>query len=157
MRLATPILLGGAGLAPLALIGRPLKAGSAPEQSSMPALYMLHCAGCHRMDGASLPAKGIPDLRVSGRYAGSVDGRQYLVQVPGVSQSRLDDRTATALLNWTLVRFSDHCLPANFKPFSVAEVRRWRGNPASDASRRQAKLNSESAVCHPADLRDHAL
>jgi len=110
----------------------------------LPQLYILHCSGCHRRDGASLPSRGIPDLRLSGLYADTAEGRQYLVQVPGVSQSRLDNAAAAELLTWALREFSSKCLPANFRPFTAAEVARWRSAPVSDVVSRRAALRQQA-------------
>ena len=142
-------------VAALALTGAALGAdgGRRPETGDtghMVALYTLHCAGCHLQNGASLPSKGIPDLRQSGRYVGSAEGRRYLLQVPGVSQSTLDDATATALLNWTLERFSGHCLQQPFVPFTVQEMHKWRSAPASNAVSRRAALDAIAPLCRAA-------
>jgi mono/diheme cytochrome c family protein len=110
-------------------------------------LYRLHCAGCHLQNGVGLAAKGIPNLRESGRYVDTVEGRQYLGQVPGVAQARLDDASAAAVLNWSLRQFSGDCLPAAFKPFTASELRELRANPASDAAARKATLASIAPPC----------
>jgi hypothetical protein len=110
-------------------------------------LYRLHFAGCHLQDGVGFAAKGIPNLRESGRYVDTVDGRQYLGQVPGVAQARLDDASAAAVLNWSLRQFSGNCLPAAFKPFTASELRELRVNPASDAAARKAALESNAPPC----------
>jgi mono/diheme cytochrome c family protein len=104
-------------------------------------LYTLHCSGCHGADGHGVPQAGIPDLHDAGGYVVIPAGRAYLVQVPGLSQSRLDDATAARLLNYVLQRFSSDRLPPNFRPYTTAEVTMLRRDKASDAeTRRQAIL-----------------
>jgi mono/diheme cytochrome c family protein len=55
----------------------------------MQTTYTLHCSGCHGAQGHGVPDAGIPDLHDSGAYVAIPAGRAYLVQVPGLSQSRL--------------------------------------------------------------------
>jgi mono/diheme cytochrome c family protein len=105
---------------------------------SLATLYTLHCSGCHGASGHGVPARGIPDLAQAGGYVALPEGRAYLVQVPGISQSRLDDATAARMLNYVLTRFSAAELPADFRPYDVAEVSRLRGQAASDAETRRA-------------------
>ncbi len=126
-------------------------ASQALADSRLTALYTLHCSGCHGADGHGVPEKGIPDLHQSGSYVGIPAGRSYLVQVPGLSQSRLDDATAARLLNYVLQRFSADQLPADFKPYTTEEVTLLRADKASDAeTRRQAILSALQKTYPPA-------
>ena len=53
--------------------------------------YALHCMGCHRQDGGGTEGK-VPALKGSmGRFLSVPGGREFLVQVPGTSQSALSD------------------------------------------------------------------
>jgi hypothetical protein len=110
--------------------------GNPPLSSS----YTQHCSGCHGTDGSGVPEKGIPNLADAGLYAGTPDGRAYLVQVPGISQSRLDDAAASAMLNYVLNRFASAHLPRDFRPYTAQEVGVLRANKASDAARRRQVL-----------------
>ncbi len=110
----------------------------AAAQSSLLSTYTLHCSGCHGTQGAGVPEKGIPNLADAGGYVGTPAGRAYLAQVPGISQSRLDNETAARMLNYVLQRFS--ALPPDFKPYTAAEVSILRTDKASDASTRRKTL-----------------
>jgi len=113
----------------------------AAAEPSLLSTYTLHCSGCHGTQGAGVPEKGIPNLADAGSYVGTPAGRAYLAQVPGISQSRLDNATAARMLNYVLQRFSS--LPAGFKPYTAEEVGLLRADKASDAStRRHAILES---------------
>lgn len=104
-------------------------------------LYTLNCSGCHGVEGLGVPEVGIPNLNEAGRFVRTQLGREYLIQVPGLSQSRLDDATAARLLNWILRKFSANRLPTDFTPYTAEEVTRFRTDKASDAkSRREAIL-----------------
>jgi mono/diheme cytochrome c family protein len=110
----------------------------AAAETSLLSTYTLHCSGCHGTQGAGVPEKGIPNLADAGSYVGTPAGRAYLAQVPGISQSRLDNETAARMLNYVLQRFS--VLPADFKPYTAPEVAILRTDKASDASTRRKML-----------------
>jgi mono/diheme cytochrome c family protein len=107
---------------------------------SLPTLYTWHCSGCHGAAGHGVPGQGIPDLHDAGLYAALPAGRAYLAQVPGLSQSTLDDATAARLLNYVLVRFSADRLPAGFVPYTEAEIAGLRHATASDAAARRREI-----------------
>src|SRR5207249_12002330 len=101
-----------------------------------PALdYALNCQGCHRADGAATPGS-VPALAGSvGRFPRVPGGREYLVRVPGVAQTPLDDARTAAVLNWLLERFDHDELPADFAPYTAAEVGRPRRSPRAGLER----------------------
>lgn len=91
--------------------------------------YMLQCRGCHRPDGG-----GSPDTapRMAGEIAGFLKvngGREYLARVPGFATAPLTDAELSDLLNWTLYRFDGASIPADFVPYTPAEVARLRHSP----------------------------
>ncbi len=102
--------------------------------------YMLMCQGCHLADGAGTPEK-VPALKDEvGRFLQVAGGREYLIQVPGTSQSPLTDQEVALVLNWILDNFSSAELPADFKPYTTAEVARFRYEPLANASEVRAGL-----------------
>ena len=83
---------------------------------------MLECRGCHLPDGSG--ATGVPDLRDGiGRFVSVDGGRAYLVQVPGSSQSALDDAALAAVLNWMIRAFGPAEVAASW---SASTVQRFR-------------------------------
>jgi hypothetical protein len=106
-------------------------------------LYTLNCSGCHGAKGLGVPEAGIPNLNDAGRYVRTELGRRYLIQVPGLSQSRLDDATVARLLNWVLQEFSANRLPADFTPYTAEEVTHFRSDKASDAKTRREAILAE--------------
>ncbi len=110
----------------------------AAAEPSLLSSYTLHCSGCHGTLGAGVPDKGIPNLADAGSYVGTPAGRAYLVQVPGISQSQLDNETAARMLNYVLHRFS--VLPVGFVGYTAAEVGLLRQDKASDAETRRNAL-----------------
>jgi mono/diheme cytochrome c family protein len=112
-------------------------------RQSLQTLYTLNCSGCHGAAGQGVPEAGIPNLNEAGRYVGTQLGREYLIEVPGLSQSRLDDATVAELLNWVLQRFSSERLPGDFKPYTAAEVTRYRADKVSDPKTRRDAILAE--------------
>ena len=102
--------------------------------------YALNCQGCHRADGAETPGS-VPALAGSvARFLAAPGGREYLVQVPGVSQAPLDDAALAALLNWMLERFDAAHLPRPFVSYGAEEVGRLRKAPLTDVEAVRRKL-----------------
>ena len=53
-------------------------------------------------------------------------GREYLVEVPGVAASALSNAEIAEVLNWLLVTFNKAEMPAEFKPYTAAEIAKYR-------------------------------
>ncbi len=88
--------------------------------------YILHCQGCHLADGAGTAEK-VPALKNEvGRFLHVKGGREFLIQVPGTSQSALSDNEVADVLNWILENFSRDQLPADFSPYTTEEITRLR-------------------------------
>ncbi len=103
--------------------------------------YMLNCQGCHLPDGSGFPARQVPDLRNQmGRFLSVPGGREFLVQVPGSAQTALNDADLARLLNWMLLRFSAAQLPADFQPYTAAEIGALRKQPLARVSEVRSEL-----------------
>lgn len=107
--------------------------------------YMLNCQGCHLPDGTGYAEHGVPDLRFSATLLQLPGGREYLVRVPGVAQSGLDDARLAALLNWVLQRFGGESVPLDFQRYSANEVAEWRRLPYADAAAARRRLVQQLA------------
>ena len=114
---------------------------AAPAFAGSPAVdYALNCQGCHLDDGAGTPGS-VPALAGSvGRFMRVQGGREYLVQVPGVATSPLDDTALAAVLNWMLERFGPPQLPAKYDQYTAAEVGTLRQQPLTNVDRVRAEL-----------------
>ncbi|HUY25970.1 MAG TPA: cytochrome c [Candidatus Binataceae bacterium] len=134
-------LVGGC-FAVLAIAGAAHASGAG--RASGAAIYSVHCAVCHQGKGQGV-ALAFPALADTvGRYLHAPDGREYLVRVvsfglsgeissngvdyDGVMQSwtQLSDAEIAAVLNHVLTHFNARTVPADFKPYTAAEVRRIR-------------------------------
>jgi hypothetical protein len=138
----------------LLLLAVPLIAASAPARAGEPGVmpaygpavdYMLQCQGCHLADGSGMPGR-VPALRRHvGLFLTVPGGREYLLRVPGVSQSPISDAALAALLNWVVLRFGPRPAPTDFQPFTPEEVAATRRPPLTDVSERRAALLREIA------------
>lgn len=105
--------------------------------------YMLHCQGCHGPDGGGAPG-GVPSFRgYLAKFLWVPGGREYLMRVPGTSQSELSDARVATVLNWMVRAFSAELLPRDFEPFSEAEVGRTRRPPLVDVTAARLRLVKE--------------
>jgi mono/diheme cytochrome c family protein len=96
-------------------------AGGSPAE-----LYTLNCWGCHKPRAEGIPGT-VPRLANSmGDFLHVPGGREYLVEVPGVAASALSDAEIAEVLNWLLVTFNKAETPPDFKPYTAAEVAKYR-------------------------------
>lgn len=105
----------------------------ASETSMARSRYILNCAGCHRTDGSGVPSGGIPTLRGQmGHFLTLPEGRAFLIQVPGTSNSPLSNAEIAVMLTWMAHEFSADTLPENFMPYTETEVAALRKQPLTD-------------------------
>ncbi len=108
------------------------------------------------MDGSGNNAPGIPNLRGSiGHFLKVEGGREYLVQVPGASQSPLSDQETADLLNWMLKEFSGKELPERPKDYSADEVKQLRRRPPPDVPKRRSEVTDRLLREFGVDLRSY--
>ena len=107
--------------------------------------YMLQCMGCHTPDGSGEPGR-VPSLKETlAPFAKSAEGRRFLVQVPGASQSTLSDAELAKLLNWMIQDLS-LAKPSRFKHFTAVEVASYRGTPLVNVQAARERLLRSSPV-----------
>ena len=104
--------------------------------------WMLNCQGCHKPGGEGLPESGMPTLVGQVSLFLTVEGgREYLTQVPGVTNNSIPDEELASLLNWLLYEFDSDGIPENFIPYSGEEISKLRGKPlGANATEMRAKL-----------------
>lgn len=96
-------------------------AGGSPAE-----LYTLNCWGCHKPRAEGIPGT-VPRLADSmANFLRVPGGREYLVEVPGVAASALSNAEIAEVLNWLLVTFNKAEMPLDFKPYTAAEIARYR-------------------------------
>ena len=89
--------------------------------------YVEHCSGCHGMQGNSAPAP-IPVLRDRvGYFMCTREGRDYLIRLPNVAYSAIDDNQELAdMMNFVVFGLGGASAPRTAKPFTAPEVARLR-------------------------------
>jgi hypothetical protein len=89
--------------------------------------YMLYCSGCHTLDGRGSGDSRVPDMRnFLGYFTAVKGGREFLIQVPGVSTAPLKSEELANIVNWMLRTFSAGQLPDGFIEFNAQEVEQLR-------------------------------
>jgi hypothetical protein len=102
--------------------------------------YQLQCMGCHLADGTG-ESDRVPSMRKTlVPFSMFSEGREYVLRVPGVAQSPLNDADVAAVLNWIARNLSDAPLPAGFRDYSADEVRAMRGRPLAQVRDLRQKL-----------------
>jgi len=113
--------------------------------------FTLNCAGCHQLDGSGAAEIGVPRMKgVIGNFLRLPEGRDFLVQVPGSSQSKLNDEQLAAELNWIIRTMSEESLPPTFQPYSEAEVHELRTHRPENIITLRKKITDDlRAEGHP--------
>ena len=127
----------------------------APPQND----YVLACAGCHGLDGAS-HSKVVPRLKGrAGYYLADPEGRAYLSRLPNVAFSTLSDAQLAAVLNYVVFDLGEGSAPAGAKPFVMAEVGKWRRQPLTEVTLSQYRQRVVETLIDqyhaPAELRTY--
>ncbi|MGH8374965.1 MAG: cytochrome C [Pseudomonas sp.] len=87
--------------------------------------YQLQCAGCHLGDGTGSAVNDTPRMKgFVGNFLKVPGGREFLVRVPGMSQSALNNAQLADLLNWLMREdgMAGNSLPADYQPYTAEEV-----------------------------------
>ncbi len=106
--------------------------------------YLLYCRGCHLHTGDAVPTASIPSLHELAPLLESQEGRDYLIRVPGVAQSGMDDARLAAVLNWVIVNFNADTVGDDFERFTTEEVSKARPIVLVDPLRVRAEILNES-------------
>lgn len=121
----------GKGLAFVALAALAAAGPAAANQAEQD--YLQHCSGCHMMDGRGSAQNLVPTMLGSvGHFVRTGGGRVFLIQVAGVAQAPISDQAVADLLNWLLPTFGKADMPAQFTPYTAAEVAVARGTRPGD-------------------------
>jgi hypothetical protein len=102
--------------------------------------FLLYCRGCHLASGHGVPPD-VPSLHDElGRLLSISGGREYIIRVPGVSQTAMTDAKLAAVLNWVLANFNAGTIPDDFRPYTAREVGNARTKPLIDPLKYRASL-----------------
>jgi hypothetical protein len=93
-------------------------------------IYVLHCSGCHGVDGSGSRAGGIPNLNLVKTFTSDTEGRTYLMQVPGIAYSSLSNKEVASVLNYAVERWGQPNVP--FNKFTFEEIAHLRAIEIAD-------------------------
>jgi len=102
-------------------------------------LYLLNCWGCHGSRGEGIIGTA-PSLVHLGDFLKVPGGRAYIMEVPGVAMSSLNDAQIALVMNWTLQNLNQSPLPHDFTPYTADEVHRYRAVRLADLSKTRRAL-----------------
>jgi len=87
-------------------------------------LFTQHCSGCHGLNGNGGSAtSGIPSFRdFIGAFADDEAGRTYVLHVPGVVNTNLDDEVIASVMNYVMTTWGGTSLPRDYRAFTKDEV-----------------------------------
>ncbi|WP_166358519.1 cytochrome c [Pseudomonas akapageensis] len=92
---------------------------------STPVNYQLQCAGCHLGGGEGSASNDTPRMKdFVGNFLKVPGGREFLVRVPGMSQSALNDAQLADLVNWIMRPdgMAGKSMPEHYQPYTTEEV-----------------------------------
>nr|WP_232515105.1 cytochrome c [Burkholderia ambifaria] len=121
-------------------IAMPAHADGAPDATLARQHWVLNCMGCHTATGGGIPGKVPPLANSLGYFTHLPAGREYVMRVPGASNSALSDQDLADVLNWVLTTMNRDALPRDFKPYTAAEVAAHRRPAFSDVATVRAGL-----------------
>lgn len=135
-RIATLLLTCGAAFsAPL-----PANAQGPADDALAQQHWVLNCMGCHTAAGGGIPGKVPPLANSLGYFEHLPAGRDYVMRVPGASNSALSDQELADVLNWLLTTMNPDALPKDFKPYTAAEIGAHRRPALPDVATVRAGL-----------------
>lgn len=102
--------------------------------------YLLYCRGCHLINGSGVPPEVPTLVNDIGKLVAIPGGREYIVRVPGVSQTAMNDDELAAVLNWVLAEFNAETTPGNFAPYTSKEIGEARKKVLVDPLKYRASL-----------------
>nr|WP_322102999.1 cytochrome c [Paraburkholderia sp. J41] len=105
--------------------------------------WVQNCMGCHTATGGGIAGKVPPLAHSLGYFERVPGGREYVMRVPGASNSALSDQQLADVLNWLLITMNREAIPPDFKPYTAAEVAEHRRPAFADVAPRRAALVRE--------------
>ena len=97
--------------------------------------WQMNCQGCHHPNGEGNEARDIPPLVALERFQRLPEGRAFLIQVPGMSRSKLSDEELTEMANWMMQEFATPQTSEGWEPYSEDEVAELRRRPITEGVR----------------------
>jgi mono/diheme cytochrome c family protein len=102
--------------------------------------WVLNCMGCHTGDAHAIAGKVPPLTGELGHFVRLPEGREFVMRVPGASNSSLSDAELANVLNWLIDTRNADTRPADFRPYTAQEVAAKRRPALTDVARHRKAL-----------------
>ncbi|CAD6560871.1 MULTISPECIES: cytochrome c [Paraburkholderia] len=102
--------------------------------------WTLNCMGCHTGDAHAIPGKVPPLSNELGHFVRLPEGREFVMRVPGASNSSLSDAELANVLNWLIDTKNADTRPADFRPYTAQEIAARRRPALTDVAKHRAAL-----------------
>ena len=102
--------------------------------------WTLNCMGCHTGDAHAIPGKVPPLAGELGHLVRLPQGREFVMRVPGASNSALSDAELANVLNWLIDTKNADTRPADFRPYTAQEIAARRRPALTDVAKHRAAL-----------------
>ncbi|WP_233849215.1 c-type cytochrome [Paraburkholderia sp. HD33-4] len=102
--------------------------------------WVLNCMGCHTGDAHGIAGKVPPLTGELGHFVRLAEGREFVMRVPGASNSSLSDAELANVLNWLMDTRNADTKPVDFRPYTAQEVAAKRRPALTDVAKHRAAL-----------------
>lgn len=102
--------------------------------------WVLNCMGCHTGDAHGITGKVPPLTGELGHFVRLPEGREFVMRVPGASNSSLSDAELANVLNWLIDTRNADTRPADFRPYTAQEVAAKRRPALTDVAKHRKAL-----------------
>ncbi|MEM5310353.1 cytochrome c [Paraburkholderia sp. JHI869] len=102
--------------------------------------WTLNCMGCHTGDAHAIPGKVPPLANELGHFVRLPEGREFVMRVPGASNSSLSDADLANVLNWLIDTKNADTRPADFRPYTAHEIAARRRPALTDVAKHRAAI-----------------
>lgn len=110
------------------------------DAASAQQAWTLNCMGCHTSEAHAIHGK-VPGLADQlGHFVRLPEGREFVMRVPGASNSALTDAELANVLNWLIETKNATTRPADFRPYTATEVAAKRRPALTDVAKHRAEL-----------------
>jgi hypothetical protein len=122
-------------------------------------MYLERCGGCHGVQGVSA-SQVVPTLRRrAARFLCLPEGRAYLIRLPSIANSPLDDEEVAQLMNFVVFEMGAEG-PLAASRYTPSEIAALRSKPLTQNGLwryRRGLVDRLIVECGaPTDLRDYA-
>jgi cytochrome c553 len=102
--------------------------------------WVLNCMGCHTGDAHGIEGKVPPLTGELGHFVRLAEGREFVMRVPGASNSSLSDAELANVLNWLIDTRNADTGPGFYSPNPAPHVAATRRPALTDVAKHRKAL-----------------